>query len=97
MRSASALEAELTMDQRGESSHGSVTDEKKAAGEHVLEFLGDPSRVRFGQSCMPAVHHVELDGDNVALATRRDRVITLSEWLSRRYQHWWPRTDKGTK
>ena len=24
------------MDQRGESSHGSVTDEKKAAGEHVL-------------------------------------------------------------
>ena len=36
MRSASALEAELTMDRRGESSHGSVTDEKKAAGEHVL-------------------------------------------------------------
>ncbi|KAI0717205.1 OPT oligopeptide transporter protein-domain-containing protein [Cerioporus squamosus] len=35
MRSASELEAELTIDQHAESSQGSLTDEKKVAGETV--------------------------------------------------------------
>lgn len=35
MRTASEVEAELTMDQHGESSQGSVTDEKKVVGQTV--------------------------------------------------------------